>query len=308
MSLQISRTFRVSDGRPGEPFGRGVLLWDRKPLTRMNIEEVNRRALNIGTLAHMILWGKAYRAPDGVLIQAYVTLSPYLLKLTSNRWELWTIEAQSSSGSLRRLTVDLPSVHFAFRPVLLDEAAVARYESIPALAIYADRTYRNKIGQVGEQFRALTYTRDAVRLMSNGVVGWVPLPFLADRETEIEQFTGGMMMLLRGDFGGARLAFDKVLERENLGSALRTDVLLLRGLVEEKLGRSGLAYFRIAYQGNPARSAACQYLIAGLISETLRKRYSVAKSEIPGTLDACAAVIGPDEEWFGEAKDVFSGL
>src|SRR5262245_48902491 len=51
LALQISRSFRETDGRRGQPFGRGVLFWDDVPLPVMNYDDAIRRALSIGTLA-----------------------------------------------------------------------------------------------------------------------------------------------------------------------------------------------------------------------------------------------------------------
>src|SRR5262249_40578174 len=71
LRLQISQTFEA-----GTTFGRGVLLWEDRPLKELSHNEAMRRATNIGTLAHLVLWGTAVQYGDGVVVQTYLTLTP----------------------------------------------------------------------------------------------------------------------------------------------------------------------------------------------------------------------------------------
>jgi hypothetical protein len=309
LALQISRSFRATDGRGGEPFGEGILFWDRVPLPVMNYEDAVGRALNFGTLAHLVLWGRAYQTGDDVVAQAYLTVTPILYELTGQRHELWTVRYRARDTAPIELTADLPSNHFTFSPAVLDREAVARYGSIPALDIFSDKSFRRRVGRIGKQFRALKYERDAVYLRSNGAKGWVPLPFLSDRQTAVTSFTAGMFQLLRGDFALAMELFARALATPGLPTSLRIDTLLLRGLAQEKLGQSGLETIREAYGLNVYRVGSCRYLLQALIGRIVRSSESAERrQELHVAATACGPLFPLEDGWWQNARRIVSDL
>ncbi len=317
LALQIHRTFRANDGKqPGEPFGRGTLLWDPEPLGEMSYAEAIRRAMGIGdaldlsSLAHLVLWGRAYTLGDDVVVQAYLTATPVLFRLTRPRHELWTVEYRADGADQAiRLTADLPSNHFAFAPVLLSREAVRRYRSIPALTLYADRTFTRPVGQIGPAFRALRYEPGAVFLRSGDTEGWVPLPDLSKGESEVSIFTSAVFRLLRADWAGASTLLERVLQIPRLPRSVRIDALLLQGLAQEKQGRSGLDWIRKALQLNPYRVETCRYLLQAEITALGREPSNAHPAEaLEHSLARCRTLFDPNEEWLQNVDAVLASF
>jgi hypothetical protein len=306
LALQISKTFQA--GKDGK-FGRGVLLWEIESLQEMSYAEALRRSTHIGTLAHLVLWGKAYYIKNDVVVQAYLTTTSILHEITQNRPEIWSIKYRPKTNlSSIEIKADLPSRHYSFSPVILSEEAVRRYQSVSALDIFSDRTFTKPIGKIGNGFRAHQYIGDAVRLTSNDVTGWVPLPYLGKNETEVTFFTSGLFRILRGDWIGAASLIDNVLALTNMRQTIYIDTLLLRGLIEEKQGKSGLKWFRKAFSINTLRAGTCQYLIHGLIADGIRKNESASSVDLKSTLNQCRPLFDENDEWIRNADRIISFL
>jgi hypothetical protein len=317
LALQVHRTFRSSDGeRPGEAFGRGTLLWDPVPLREMSYAEATRRAmgmqetLDLSALAHLVLWGRAYTLGEDVVVQAYLTATPVLFRLTDPRYELWTVDYRPPGAERPiRLSADLPSGHFAFAPVLLSRDAVERYRSIPALTIYADRAFTQPAGKIGPAFRALRYVPGAVFLRSGDVEGWVPLPDLGTGESEVSIFASALFRVLRADWAGAAVLLERVLAMPALPRSIRIDALLLQGLVHEKQGRSGLEWIRPAHELNPYRIEACRYLVQAEVTALVRGDSPAAPAAaLADSLSRCRILFDFDDEWLNHADAILASI
>jgi hypothetical protein len=310
LALQIYRTFRASDGvQPGEPFGRGILAWDPEPLSEMTFDAALRRALNLDNPAQLILWGRAYTLGDDVVVQTFLTASPVLFRLTKNRHEVWRVEYQDEGMEMPIvLTADLPSSHFAFAPVVLSRAAVKRYRSIPALTIYEDRDFTKPKGQIGLSSRALRFEADAV-FMTGEVEGWVPLPDLSDGETEVSIFSGAVFRLLRGDWAGADILLQRVLQMPQLPRSIRIDALLLHGLANEKQNVSGIEWIKQAFLLNPYRGETCRYLVQAEVAALMRAHpQERTAAELKDKLSRCRILFNPNDEWLSYVDAIVSSL
>jgi hypothetical protein len=308
LRLQISQTFRESDGT-GNTFGRGVLLWDDRPLKELSHDEAMRRATTIGTLAHLVLWGTAIHYGDGVVVQSYLTVSP-LVSFRERKPEVLAISVNTPSGK-KDLSLDIPSVHYNFRPRVLRKEIVDKYQTISNLPIYSDQNFQNIVGSIGPEFRAHQYQKDAVNLTSGKVTGWVPLPSLADSHSEIISFTSAIIRILRGDWVGARELLEQTAKSDNLPQAILIDTTIYNGVIEEKLGRSGLRYFYSAYDLNKFNKVSAQYVIIGLVSEKLRleksgKSTKNVSEEASRFLRESNYLFVTDESWMENARAILS--
>lgn len=317
LALQVQRTFRATDGeQPGAPFGRGTLLWDPVPLREMSYAEATRRALgltdelDLNALAHLVLWGRAYTLGDDIVVQAYLTATPVLFRLTDPRHELWTVEYRPADTERSiALTADLPSNHFTFAPVLLSRDLVERYGSFSALTIYADRAFTHPVGKIGQAFRALRWEPGAVLLRSGDVEGWVPFPDLSTAESEVSLFASALFRILRADWAGASLLLERVLAIPGLPRSIRIDALLLQGLVEEKQGRSGLEWFRSAYGLNPYRIETCRYLVQAEVAALARAAgTSPTAGALADSLARCRNLFDPKDEWLDHVDTILASL
>lgn len=267
LRLQISQTFRESDGKGGH-FGRGVLLWDTKPLKELTHEVAFRRATDIGTLTHLVLWGTAIQYGEGVVVQSYLTVSPLEVE-REFRPQVLLLSLNTTKGE-KTLTFDIPSLHYNFRPVVLQKNIVDKYQTITGIPIYADNNFKKVVGSIGLEFRALKYQNDAVFLRSGGTTGWVELPELWNSHSEIVSFTSAIIRIFRGDWLGARELLQKVIENTNTPQAILIDAQIFNGIIEEKLGNSGVSYFLSAFNLNKFNKVGAQYVIFGLLAEKLR--------------------------------------
>jgi hypothetical protein len=198
LRLQISHDFQANG-----KFGSAVLIWNEHPLPETGYRSAVKTALDVGTFTDLVLWGQAYALSDGVVTQCYLTITPLAARRPRLRPEIWTITVGDRDGHILRVSRGLPESQFDFAPIVLPSDLVARYRSIPALGIFSDRNFSLRVGTIGPGFRAHTWERDAVYLTSGGVTGWVPLPKLSDARTEVIDFTGAVIRVMRGDWTGA---------------------------------------------------------------------------------------------------------
>ena len=231
LRLQVSSTFQVAGTDT-----RAMMVFDDRPLLMRTHESAQDRSVDLGTLSHLILWGQSYEYPDGVVVQAHLSTSPWLQE-RADRPELWAFDI---AGEEVGIAVELPRELYEFPPVVLSLEAAKHYQELDGLIIYRDRAGTQPVGRFRDIFRAYEYHPDAVRLESGGARGWVPLPHVWRERSEIVDFVGGYIRLLRGDWPGAAQLFRSVLEREDITPEMRIDSNLFLGLAAEKQGRSGL--------------------------------------------------------------------
>jgi len=303
LGLQISQTFRGSDAN-GRSLGTAVLLWDENPLKQLTHDEAMHRATDIGTLAQLVLWGTAVPYGDGVVVQSYLTVSP-LTAFRNARPEVLTIQGNTSKEP-QGVSLDIPTVQYNFRPIVLRRDIVDRYQN-RSLPIYSSPNLQQVIGTIGREFRALEYRDDLVYLRSGSLIGWVPLPELADSRSEIVSFTSALIRILRGDWPGARELLRAAGTSENLPQAILIDITLYNGLIEEKLGQSGLKYFYSAYELNRFNEAAARYVVFGLLSEKFRlnklgKNSKAISTEATTFIQQSKYLFANDDPWLKNVR------
>ncbi len=232
-----------------------------------------------------------------------------LLQRRKPRPERWQLSLQLASETIE-LYADLPSQHFSFAPIVMSGELLERYRSIEKLPIYADRAMTQSIGRMGDQFLALIVEHDAIKLRSNGIEGWVPLPGLITARSPIVLFTGGLVRVLRGDSRGADELFQALLAQQPIPTNLRIAALLLAGLSEERQGQSGLAMFSQAYALNPLRRDVVQYLVMGKLSQALRDpaQRAARLESAKRLLSDNAFLFDATDPWLRDAKRALNGM
>ena len=300
LRLQISGTFQEA-----ETGTRALMVFKPKPLKDFTQDAAVASTLKLTTLTHMVLWGRAYRFDDGVAVQAYLSDSPFRLKdkLRIPR-EVWTIQV----GDAPPLAVDLPRQIYTFGTIVLSPKIVATYDKVMgSLPIFEDLTFTKQIGTIQEAFRAFQYKNDAVELASGGKRGWVQLPMLWAEHTEISDFTGAYIRILRGDWQGADVLLRALLESKKEPAEIQVDTLLLLGLSREKRGLSGADQFEAAAQLNEFDAASAMYLIMSRIAETQRAvegstERAGALDRLDSALNRFAGLFSADNVWFTTAR------
>lgn len=303
LRLQVSQTFQVA----GTPT-RAVMLFDDEPLRARSHEAARDAGTRFGTMAHLVLWGQSYEYPDGVVIRAHLSTTPLLYRGRPRRPELWAIDIPG-----RRpigIRAELPRSLYEFPAMIVPIDAARHYRNVDALVIYRNRDFTQPIGRFRDEFSASVYEADRVLLESGGVRGWVRLPHLIEQRTEIVEFVGGYLRLLRGDWPGAQELLRSVLRRETITSEMRIDSHIFLGLIEEKRGRSGLDHFRRAQALNEYDFGAASYLLMGHVAQAMRpgadRRQAVAA--LREQLAANAALFAPDDRWIATVRRAADAL
>jgi hypothetical protein len=320
LNLQVWQTLRRAPwpNPKGLSFGDGVVIWDKEPLEVPTHAGAERLARMESVSADVVLWGKAYRFGQGVVVQSHLTLSDGNL-MRKTRPERWEIRLPTANGSVS-LTADLPSHRYTFEPIVLDSAVVAGYSEPSSLKIYSDKAQGRVLGTVGDYFTARQHDGENVLLVSNPgrpeeVQGWVRLPRLSETRTEVVDFAGGLVRILRADWSGARALLNRVVQNGHTPSALKTDSLLCLGLLAEKEGRSGRQPIQQAYDINPLSRSSATFLVMAAFAEYTR---AAAQGAPAATCDGVRrirrlmddhAVLFPEEDaWFNAARAAYKRL
>jgi hypothetical protein len=294
LRLQVSQTFQVA----GTPT-RAVMIFDDNPLSRYSHDGAQTAGYGIGARTHLVLWGQSYEYPDGVVVRAYLSITPHLYD-RARRPEIWTIEVPGGPG----IRSALPRAFYEFPEVIVPIDVARHYPNVDALVIYRDLGFTQPIGRFRDVYVAHEYRETAVRLTSGGVTGWVPLPHLVEQRTEIVEFTGGYLRLLRGDWAGARQLFESMLRRDTITPEMRLDGHIFLGLIREKGGQSGLDHFREAMRLNEFDRPAATYLLMGLLAEARRPgtRRRQAIEELRAQLALQTPLFSEDDRWIAAMR------
>jgi hypothetical protein len=294
LRLQVSATFQEAGTNT-----RALMIFDPKPLIENTHKAAVSRALLPDVAAHFVLWGQAYLLPDGVAVQAKLSVTPRLTHRYP-RPEVWSVEALQAGGGAAKISVALPRETYRFATILISDEAARYYPSIQGMKIYRDRTWKESIGSIGKLFRAYAYHRDAVELESQGIRGWVRLDFINNEQNQIVEFVGGLIRLCRGDWDGAEVLLERLLDRESVTKDLRTDVHLLLGLIEEKRNRSGVEHFRKAVALSSFDRSAVTYLLLGQVADLLRNEQDDEQGRLlalRNDINRHSVLFPPDSKW-----------
>ncbi len=279
LNLQVWQTLRKrSPDEPARAFGHGLVQSVPGP-GPADHEAAAQRALDNNPSAQLVLWGQVLHFGDGVVVQAYLTLPSYPKgrREPAQVWhELWRRGAREHVFDL-----DIPSRHYTFTPIVLAEDIVKRYTDIEGLQVF-DKAVGGKLkGVVDHEMTALSLGGDAVQVRSGKVTGWLLLPQLSSARTEVVDFTGGVVRILRTDWQGAYELFQTVVENPHTTASLRVDALLFQALARAHQRRNGEHELDEALRRNPLSRTVAAYAMMD---------QAAALARHPGGDDAAAHV------------------
>lgn len=299
LNLRIWQTLRRAPfpNPAGLSFGNGTVLWDPTPLRESGHVAAENAAQSLG--ADAILWGRAWRYGGGVVIQAYLTVPEDRNAEQRIAWKA-TVGAHGKAVSL---TVRLPRRRYEFSPIVLRREVVDSFASPAGLRMLATRGSDNVVGKVGQAFRALRHEGSWMLVRSGSTEGWVHLPQLSERRSEVIDFTGGLVRLLRTDWLGARELLQRVVDNPNAPRALRVDALLILGLAAQHAGGDPLGPILRAHQLNPHDVEVTKYECMAYVNRLAQAGSGTAHSQTKGRL---REIISSRRYQFGTADPWFS--
>jgi hypothetical protein len=304
LNLQVWQTLRKAPyPNPGKlNFGNGMVTWSAEPLAPQTHEAAAAAAK--ASAADLVMWGKAHRYGTGVVVQSYLTIVP-------RPEPLWRT-ALPSGGADATLEAMLPRLRYEFRSIVLDDGIVQQYSTPEALRLYKTREGGDPIGTVGAYFIAREQAGNAAFVESGADKGWIRLPALSRNRSEIVDFVGGIVRILRADWGGADALFAKVLANPNTPTAVKVDAHLYRAVALERTGAAGLDQARRAYALNPydrstiAYLVMCQMATAGRMPPGSANRNAML-ADARRLLDTNKFLFPPADPWVTRAAAVIAG-
>jgi len=303
LNLQIWKTLRRAPypNPNGITFGTGLVLWDPSPLPQANHDSAVAAANVVG--ADMVLWGKAWRYGGGVAVQAYLTL----IDAAADTMDRWTARVERQ-GAPVSLTVGLPRERYEFAPIILDSAVVESLESPAGLPIMAAKGSTEILGEVGSSFRALQQDGDWTLIQSGPVRGWLHLPQLSRKRSEVVDFVGGIIRLRRGDWAGAAQLLERVASNSAAPYPIRIDAHLMLALARSRTGGDRLGPIRRAYELNPHEAMTTKYecmeYVARLAAGPDAATSARLRQQLRGILDERSYLFSPQDPWFAKVRQL----
>jgi len=267
LNLKIWHTFRRKPW-PQNPdnldFGRGLIVWDSKPMKEQSHNEAEEMAKDLRMLAQLTLWGKAYPYGDGVVVQCNLSI-PLYEDFRERKLEIWRVSCNGET-----LSVDIPRRRLEMTSIVLKHDIIKQYTLPSALKIYKSRSGGAPIGAVGDSYLGIQFEPELAKVISQRTEGWVRLPRLGERPTEVVDFVAGVIRIFRGDWQGAVASMRRVIENPSTKTPLKIDAYLYWGMALERQGKPGISIIQRAYDLNPYALTTIQYMIMSKLSALIK--------------------------------------
>jgi hypothetical protein len=267
LNLRIWHTFRRKPW-PHNPdnldFGRGLIIWDSKAQKKQNHSAAEDMAKDLRVLAQLVLWGKAYPYGDGVVVQSNLSIPSYD-DYRETKLELWSVSFRG-----RTVQVDIPRRRLEMASIVLKRNIIEQYTLPSALKIYKNRVDGEPIGTVGDSYIGIQFESGFAKVISGATEGWVRLPRLGERPTEVVDFVAGVIRIFRGDWQGAISSMRRVIENPSTRTPLKIDAYLYWGMALEREEKSGFPIIQKAYHLNPYSLPTIRYMIMSKLSALMR--------------------------------------
>ena len=309
LSLQIWQTLMKAPWpNPKElSFGQGLVVWGTSPFEELSHKYATEYCKNMYEKPQIVLWGKVREYGRGAIVQAFLTI-PNDLKNMREHHEIWGITFRLPKGN-QKFRVNLPQRRYEFEPVILNKSIIEQYSDPSAIVLFSSKDKTNILGQLGDSFRAIQPDGLWVKVRSNklGKTGWIALPQLANNRNEIVNFVGGLIRIMRADWGGAIRLLRRVNENSRAPTSIQIDALLLRALAKEKQGQFGWQEVSEAYRLNPLAHRTIQYMLMCQFAQLKRsingennESKSMIISQIKQLIDDKSFIFSKGDPWIKE--------
>jgi hypothetical protein len=301
--VQMWSTLRRSDPLiPKSDFGTGLVDGCSQSLPDSSFQTADDVSKQLGAPVQVVLWGRASHFADGDVVEAYLSIPEQPAGSVDTSRNIWNIDF-SEKGHSNKISLDVPTRHVTFRPIVLRNGVVQRLASSVTGKIYKDKTLQEVVSEPTDGWLvAKSYESDGIWLREPK--GWLPIPTLSDEKSEVVIFSAAIVQTLRGDWGGAKVRFRTVLRDDSLPIDTRVNTLIFLGVAEEKLGESGRREFEEAARLNPLSRRAAAFLIMsaladfGVVDGRVPEGDSVKMDRLRALVDDKRSLFEPNDEWF----------
>jgi hypothetical protein len=255
LNLQIWQTLiKPSSGNGSQTDGR--MIWDVFSPPPTNASEAERLALDYLENPQIVLWGRGWRYGDGNVVEAYLSIRSSATPRALD-FDLWEVSIAGGSS----FSVEYPHRQIEFAPIVLRADLLAELKDPAGLKLYVNRTGPETNGYVGYDFTAKQQGPESAFVsLPDGRRGWVRLPDLSRQHTEVVDFTGALIRIMRQDWHNARPLFLRVLANPRTPAVARIDSNLYLAVIAHHLGEDPISWVRDAYNLDPYSRTTIEYL------------------------------------------------
>ena len=311
INLGIWKTLRKSPypNPNGVSFGNAIVRWSEEPLGSTSPLEAAKSAET-----QLVLDGAALPYGDGAVVttRLYVT-APTEGDLRAQTWALRIEGRELAERSLSSVTLEydvMPERVIQFVSIPLKDAQLATFKSAGLLEVHKGNPSGPVIGRVGDNFRAVEQSGTTAKVTTDaGLDGFLILPQATPELDQVTAFTGGLVRVMRGDWGGAATLLSKVTESELAPTSLKIDALLLMAFSLDKLGKEAISYVERARALSPSAPRILQYRVMITASRMLHLRSknnsTAARALAPvlrAAIDEVSLVSPRGDSWVSEAR------
>lgn len=297
LNLQLWTTLRKN--ADGENFGCGSLVWDPLGADADEGDIAHRTPPN----ASLSFWGQVTSVGDGVVVQGALRRAPKGIQPNRQIWALATNGRTIQFDPIRQI--------YSFAPFVVKREVVDQYTEIPELRLCADKILPCKGRPIGRQdIYALQQEGSFAKVTVGHDTGWVYLPRLADH-SEVISFVAGVIRIMRGDYRGAIVMMDDVLDSQ-ASTSLKVDALVIQAVSLEIQGSSGVEQIEKAKSLSPYATDLLRLYVMDLIRQSLKELNGQSRANFASRasklLDEGAHLFPSDDQWLHDARSILKTL
>lgn len=320
--LQIWRTYsRHTTARSSFDNAHILFSSNTRPSTYAEVEALARKQTK---KPHVVLWGSASDYGNGIVVESNLLIRRREVKGGLGP-EFWSVTIPTRKRSLT-VSVDVPARQYEFAPIVLDPGLVSTlYEA--TLRRSGTEIYELKstgavvIGDLRRgSVEALGHDGDwsRVRIAANHRLGWVYLPGLSKNPSEVVDFCGGIVRILRKDWSGAVSLFQEVVNTSEAPTAIKVDSYLYMAAAYDRMDDPANSFAMVAkaYELNPYSKATTKYLYMSYLARLARVLPRIAEREEAERIIASAhdllsknkVLFADDDRWVKQVEQIIAEL
>lgn len=314
LALQIWRTYST-DTRVSSEFDNADIIYNSESPT--NIEQLERMAKQQRNKPNLVLWGRASQYGEGIVVESNLWIPGpwHRNSLGSNIWSITILDKEKP----HTISVDVPTRHYEFAPIVLNPNVIyTRNADSTYVTIYEMKSVNARpLGILQESMvRARRHDGDWSEVVVDDQhrVGWVYLPKLSERPSEVVNFCGGIIRFLRNDWSGSIKLFEKVLGNDNTPTAIKVDSYLYMAMAYAKMNNEAMSVSMVeeAYRLNPYSKTTTQYLFMTYLNQLTRVIQRDPNPEeartiirlLENIMSKNAVLFAENDSWFLQAKNL----